>query len=152
MEEEFTKEIQGLVDEAELVEDLKPALREAQDAMIKEAIEDAQKIPWYIKIRNLFCRVVKRVVQIVCTEVKSTVLFIINNENNQSLAKLAVLAAIKAGLKGNPAWTAAWAVLQAGEIWISATKKVKAREVDTNIKETLLQLVYTCVKNKEVTK
>ena len=75
-------------------------------------------------------------------------MYIINSEKNQTLAKLAVLTAIEAGLKGENAFAAAWKILHEGKIWVSDDKCVDASNINTNIKQTLIQLVYTCIKNK----
>ena len=80
--------------------------------------------------------------------VTPTVVYIINSEKNQTLAKLAVLTAIEAGLKGESAFAAAWKILHEGKIWVSDDKCVDASNINTNIKQTLIQLVYTCIKNK----
>lgn len=129
--------------------DLAEALEEAKkEAAAEIAAEEAVVQPWYIRLRNLFCRTVKKIVTIVCSSVQSGILFILNNEQNQALAKLAVITAMKAGLKGDKAWAAAWSILQGGEIVIADGVTVKADQVATNVKETLLQLVYTLVKNK----
>lgn len=136
--------IQDMIIQAEAIAD---AQREVEEELKKE--EEAQEQSVWIKIRNLFCRTVKKVVTIVCQFLKSEILFIINNEDNQRLAKVAVLTALKLGLKSNAAWAAAWMVLRTGEIVISSGKKVKAEDIKTNILETLLQLVYCCIANKD---
>lgn len=143
--ESVTKEIQS---EIELNEAIEAAKLRAQATIDKEVEEENKKTPWYKKIfcwaKALFVSVVK----VVFFGVKETVVFIINNEKNQTLAKLAVLTAIEAGLKGKDAWKVAYEILSKGDIYISENIKVNASEIDTNIKETLLQLVYTCIKNK----
>lgn len=145
MSEDKDKEIETLVEEAE-------ALRDAQNEVEKELeieeAEEAAKTSVWKSIRNMFCRTVKAIVTIACKLIKSEILFIINNENNQKLAKVAVLTAMKLGLKSNAAWAAAWAVLTAGDIFISPNIKVKATDIKKNVLETLLQLIYCCVANK----
>ena len=144
-DEKTSKEIQAEIEFNELIETAK--LR-AQAKIDEEVEEENKKTPWYKKMfgwaKTLFVSVVK----VVFFGVKETVIFIINNEKNQTLAKLAVLTAIEAGLKGKDAWKVAYDILSHGDIYISEHVKVNASEIDTNIKETLLQLVYTCIKNK----
>ena len=138
-------EIQKEVDFNEAIE---LAKIRAQATIDKEVEEENNKSPWYKKIfgwaKSLFVSVVK----VVFFGVKETIVFIINNEKNQTLAKLAVLTAIEAGLKGKDAWKVAYDILSKGDIYIAENVKVNASEIDTNVKETLLQLVYTCIKNK----
>lgn len=120
----------------------------AQSIIDKEVEEENKKTPWYKKVFGWVKVVTIRVFKLVFTGVKNTVVFILNNEKNQTLAKLAVLTAIEAGLKGKDAWKVAYDILSKGDIYISENIKVNASEIDTNIKETLLQLMYTCIKNK----
>ena len=143
--ETVSDEIQKEVDLNEAIE---LAKIRAQATIDKEVEEENKKTPWYKKIfgwaKSLFVSVVK----VVFFGVKETIVFIINNEKNQTLAKLAVLTAIEAGLKGKDAWKVAYDILSKGDIYIAEDVKVNASEIDTNVKETLLQLVYTCIKNK----
>lgn len=143
--ESATKEIQS---EIELNESIEAAKLRAQATIDKEVEEENKKTPWYKKIFGWAKALFVSVVKVVFFGVKETVVFIINNEKNQTLAKLAVLTAIEAGLKGKDAWKVAYEILSKGDIYISENIKVNASEIDTNIKETLLQLVYTCIKNK----
>ena len=143
--EAVSDEIQKEVDFNEAIE---LAKIRAQATIDKEVEEENKNTPWYKKIfgwaKSLFISVVK----VVFFGVKETIVFIINNEKNQTLAKLAVLTAIEAGLKGKDAWKVAYDILSKGDIYIAEDVKVNASEIDTNVKETLLQLVYTCIKNK----
>ena len=135
-------------DEIEKNEIIAAALVRAQAKIDAEVEEENKKTPWYKKVFGWTKKLFLAVVKVVFTGVKDTVVFIINNEKNQTLAKLAVLTAIEAGLKGKDAWKVAWEILSKGELYISEDVKISANDVQTNIKETLLQLVYTCIKNK----
>lgn len=143
--ESTTKEIQS---EIELNEEIEVAKVKAQAIIDKEVEEENKKTPWYKKMFGWAKALFVSVVKVVFFGVKGTIVFIINNEKNQTLAKLAVLTAIEAGLKGKDAWKVAYKILSKGDIYIAENIKVNASEIDTNIKETLLQLVYTCIKNK----
>ena len=143
--ETVSAEIQKEVDFNEAIELAK--LR-AQATIDKEVEEENKKTPWYKKIFGWAKALFVSVVKVVFFGVKGTIVFIINNEKNQTLAKLAVLTAIEAGLKGKDAWKVAYDILSKGDIYIAENIKVNASDIDTNIKETLLQLVYTCIKNK----
>lgn len=139
-------EIQDMVLKAEAV---MAAKEEVEAELTKEEQMESGNTSIWIKIRNVFCRTVKTIVTVVIKAIKSEVLFIINNADNQRLAKVAVLTAIKLGLKSSAAWAAAWTVITAGEIVLSNGSKVKAADIRTNILETLLQLVYCCISNKD---
>ena len=145
IDEKLSKEIEAEIEFNELIETAK--LR-AQATIDKEVEEKNKKTPWYKKVFGWVKVVAVAVFKLVFAGVKNTVIFILNNEKNQTLAKLAVLTAIEAGLKGKDAWKVAYEILSHGDIYISENVKVNASEIDTNIKETLLQLVYTCIKNK----
>ena len=144
-DETTSKEIQ---DEIEFNAAIEAAKVKAQAIIDKEVEEENAKIPWYKKVFGWVKVVAVHVFKLVFTGVKSTVIFILNNEKNQTLAKLAVLTAIEAGLKGKDAWKVAYEILSHGDIYIAENVKVNASDIDTNIKETLLQLVYTCIKNR----
>ena len=143
--ESVSAEIQKEVDFNEAIEQAKV---KAQSIIDKEVEEENKKTPWYKKIFGWAKALFVSVVKVVFFGVKETIVFIINNEKNQTLAKLAVLTAIEAGLKGKDAWKVAYDILSKGDIYIAENIKVNASDIDTNIKETLLQLVYTCIKNK----
>ena len=143
--ETVSAEIQKEVDFNEAIE---LAKIRAQATIDKEVEEENKKTPWYKKIFGWAKSLFVSVVRVVFFGVKETIVFIINNEKNQTLAKLAVLTAIEAGLKGKDAWKVAYDILSKGDIYIAENIKVNASDIDTNIKETLLQLVYTCIKNK----
>ena len=143
--EYVSNEIQKEIDFSEAIELAKV---KAQSIIDKEVEEENKKTPWYKKMFGWAKALFVSVVKVVFFGVKETIVFIINNEKNQTLAKLAVLTAIEAGLKGNDAWKVAYEILSKGDIYIAENIKVNASEIDTNIKETLLQLVYTCIKNK----
>ncbi len=143
--ESVSDEIQKEIDFSEAIELAKV---KAQSIIDKEVEEENKKTPWYKKMFGWAKALFVSVVKVVFFGVKGTIVFIINNEKNQTLAKLAVLTAIEAGLKGNDAWKVAYEILSKGDIYIAENIKVNASEIDTNIKETLLQLVYTCIKNK----
>ena len=128
-------------------EQLEAAKQQAITALAEEHQEELRKEPWYKKAAKFIWTFIKPIVQIVFYGVKETVVFIINNSENQNLAKLAIVAAAKAGLKGNAAWLAAMAIFKAGKICIATGKYINCSEIDTNVRETLLQLVYTCLKN-----
>jgi len=137
--------IQESVDEAECLAEAK--LR-AQAIIDKEIEEEQKNTPWYKKLFAWGAKLFLTVVKVVFNCVKPTVVYIINCERNQTLAKLAVLTAIEAGLKGECAFKAAMKVLSEGKLWISDTESVDPSSIDTNIKETLIQLIYTCIKNR----
>lgn len=143
--EEFSKEIQNEIEENACMES---ALKRAEEIVEAEIEEENAKTPWYKKLFGVVRKLFIRVASIICSGVKDTVVFIINNEQNQTLAKLAVLTAIEAGLKGEKAFAAAWKILHTGQLHISEHVVVDPRDVDTNIKQTLIQLVYTCIKNR----
>ena len=143
--ESVSAEIQEEVDFNEVIEQAKV---KAQSIIDKEVEEENKKTPWYKKIFGRAKALFVSVVKVVFFGVKETIVFIINNEKNQTLAKLAVLTVIEAGLKGKDAWKVAYDILSKGDIYIAENIKVNASDIDTNIKETLLQLVYTCIKNK----
>lgn len=135
-------------EEVNKIEDLEDAVVEVkQDLAIEEQQELANETFWS-KFCKWFCSTVKRIVQIACTLLKAEVLFIINNPYNQNQAKVAVLAAIKLGLTSHAAWEAAWKVLLSGKLYISDGVAIEASKIRTNILETLLQLVYTCIAQK----
>lgn len=134
-------------------EQLEAAKQQALIAIVEQNDAEQKKTPWYVKAAKWFCTVIiKPVCQIIFSGVKETVSFIINNAENQHLAKIAIITAAKAGLKGNSAWAAAMAVFKAGTICVAVGKYVKCSEIDANIRETLLQLVYTCLKNSALGK
>ena len=133
-------------------EELEAAKQKALALLVEEHQESLKKESWFKKVAKYVWTFVKPIVQIVFSGVKETVSFIINNAENQNLAKLAIIAAAQAGLKGNAAWLAAMAIFKAGKICIGAGKYIECSKIETNIRETLLQLVYTCLKNSELGK
>lgn len=143
--EEFSREIQNEIEENVFMES---ALKRAEEIIEAEIEEENAKTPWYKKLFGVVRKLFIRVASIICSGVRDTVVFIINNEQNQTLAKLAVLTAIEAGLKGEKAFAAAWKILHDGKLYISEHVVVDPKDVDTNIKQTLIQLVYTCIKNR----
>lgn len=129
-------------------EQMEDAKVEAIHAIAMQNAEMIKKQPWYLKAAKWFyTSIISPICRIVFSGVKETVAFIINNPENQNLAKIAIIAAAKAGFKGNAAWAAAMTVFKAGSICIAVGKYIKCSELDTNIRETILQLVYTCLKN-----
>ncbi len=106
------------------------------------------KVPWYKKIWNWIVGVIKPIVKIVCDGLQETVLYVINDAENQDLAKVAITEAAKKGLKGADAFKFALSIIKAGKINLSPTTFILASKVPKNILETLVQLVYTCIKNK----
>lgn len=143
--EEFSREIQNEIEDNAAMES---ALKRAEEIIEAEIEEENAKTPWYKKLFGVVRKLFIRVASIICRGVRDTVVFIINNEQNQTLAKLAVLTAIEAGLKGEKAFAAAWKVLHEGKLYVSERIVVDPKDVDTNIKQTLIQLVYTCIKNR----
>lgn len=143
--EEFSREIQNEIEENVFMES---ALKRAEEIIEAEIEEENAKTTWYKKLFGVVRKLFIRVASVICSGVRDTVVFIINNEQNQTLAKLAVLTAIEAGLKGEKAFAAAWKVLHGGKLYISEHIVVDPKDVDTNIKQTLIQLVYTCIKNR----
>lgn len=131
-----------------VVEEIALKIQCAKVEVENEIKEEEKKVKWYVKLGRFLFFIAKTLVSVVLNGVKDEVTFIINNAENQQLAKIAILTAVKMGLKSNAAWAAAYAVLQAGEIVISKNKRIKASEIATNIKETLLQLMYCCYKNQ----
>ena len=141
----ISEEAEIALEQAEILEDAK---QRAKAIMASEIEEENASIPWYKKIFGFARKLFVRVASIICGGVKDTVVFIINNEQNQALAKLAVLTAIEAGLKGENAFKAAWKILHEGRLYINENKCVEPSCVSDNIKQTLIQLVYTCIKNR----
>lgn len=89
----------------------------------------------------------KAIVKIICQDVNNHFLYVINNAENQALAKLAICEAIRQGLSGESAWAAAMKILEGGHIYISDNEVVKAVDIRLNVRDVLLQLVYSCLKN-----
>lgn len=89
----------------------------------------------------------KAIVTIICQGAASQFLYVINNAENQALAKLAICEAIRAGLTGEKAWEAAMKILEGGHIYIADDQVVKAIDIKLNVRQVLLQLVYSCLKN-----
>ena len=145
--EEFSREIQNEIEDNAAME---AARQRAEEILEAEVEEENAKTPWYKKIFGAVRKIFIRVASIICSGVRDTVVFIINNEQNQTLAKLAVLTAMEAGLKGENAFAAAWKILHEGKLYISEHIVVDPKDVDKNIKQTLIQLVYTCIKNRIV--
>lgn len=115
--------------------------------------EEQRKSCWVSKaIKWFYTTIVKPLCQIVFVGVKESIVFIINNAENQNLAKIAIVAAAKAGLKGNAAWIAAMTVFRAGKICVAPGKYIYGGQLKENIRETILQLVYTCIKNNKIYK
>lgn len=130
------------------IEQLMAAKEQAISAIATQDAEEQRKSPWVVKaIKWFYSTVIRPICQIVFNGVKDTVVFIINNAENQNLAKIAIITAAKAGLKGNAAWAAAMTIFEAGQICIATGKYIKGSDIATNIRETLLQLVYTCLRN-----
>lgn len=106
------------------------------------------KVPWYKKLWNWFVGVIKPIVKIVCNGLQETVLYVINDAENQAAAQAAIKEAAKVGLKGSEAFKFAIGILVKGKINLSPTTFIAGGKVPKNILETLVQLVYTCIKNK----
>lgn len=106
------------------------------------------KVPWYKKIWNWIVGVIKPIVKIVCNGLQETVLYVINDAENQAAAQAAIKEAAKVGLKGSDAFKFAISILIKGKINLSPTAYIAGGKVPKNILETLIQLVYTCIKNK----
>ena len=108
----------------------------------------SESIPWWKKLWKWFVGVIKPIVKVVFSGVTDTVSYIINDAENQALAVSAIKQVAEQGLKGKTAFAAALAIIKAGKINLSATTFILAGKLPTNILETLVQLVYTCIKNK----
>lgn len=106
------------------------------------------KVPWYKKIWNWIVGVIKPIVKIVCNGLQETVLYVINDAENQAAAQAAIKEAAKVGLKGSDAFKFAISILIKGKINLSPNTFIAGGKVPKNILETLVQLVYTCIKNK----
>lgn len=120
---------------------------------ISAVVKDTSKIQkvnksWFKKLLGFIWTGLKSIFQLVCADANKTVIYIVNSPENQELAKQAVEAAISAGLKGEEAWDAAMQKLDAGVIKISETYCVEGSALRNNIKDALLQLVYTMLKSK----
>ena len=141
----ISEEAEIALEQAEILDEAKQRAQKIIDA---EVADENANTPWYKKVFGFAKKLFIRVASVICGGVRDTVVFIINNEQNQTLAKLAVLTAMEAGLKGENAFQAAWRVLHEGRIYISETQSVDPSHISTNIKQTLIQLVYTCIKNR----
>lgn len=131
-----------------VIEELALQMQAAKVEVENQIKEEEKQVKWYVKLGRFLFILAKNLASVVLRGVKDEVSFIINNAENQQLAKIAILTAVKMGLKSNAAWAAAYAVLEAGEIVVSKNKRIKASEIATNIKETLLQLMYCCYRNQ----
>ena len=135
----------GKVERREVEETGIPNDQEVVDTI--PTIEEV-KVPWYKKLWNWFVGVIKPIVKIVCNGLQETVLYVINDAENQAAAQAAIKEAAKVGLKGSEAFKFAISILVKGKINLSPTAFIAGCKVPKNILETLVQLVYTCIKNK----
>ena len=135
----------GKVERREVEETGIPNDQEVVDTI--QTIEEV-KVPWYKKLWNWFVGVIKPIVKIVCNGLQETVLYVINDAENQAAAQAAIKEAAKVGLKGSEAFKFAISILVKGKINLSPTAFIAGGKVPKNILETLVQLVYTCIKNK----
>jgi len=107
-----------------------------------------EKEPWYKRFFRWFCRGAKKLFQVAISGIDEQVTYVLNDPDNQALAVKAIEAAATKGLKGRDAFDAAVEVLKKGKLNTSATSFISAGNVPTNVLQTLVQLVYTCVKTK----
>lgn len=123
----------------------------SKDAVKYEAsavdTEEAPPTPWYKRLWAWVRKGVRSLFLVSIDAAKSAFSDFINDERNQQAAKRAVLAAIKAGLRGDSAWAAAWKTLQ-GETFYVAGAAIPAGSVQTNWRESLLQLCYSVIKEQ----
>lgn len=107
-----------------------------------------EKEPWYKRFFRWFCGGAKKLFQVAISCIDEQVTYVLNDPDNQALAVKAIEAAATKGLKGRDAFDAAIEVLKKGKLNTSATSFIEAGKVPTNVLQTLVQLVYTCVKTK----
>ena len=107
-----------------------------------------EKDPWYKRFFRWFCGGAKKLFQVAISCIDEQVTYVLNDPDNQALAVKAIEAAATKGLKGREAFDAALEVLKKGKLNTSATSFIEAGKVPTNVLQTLVQLVYTCVKTK----
>ena len=107
-----------------------------------------EKDPWYKRFFRWFCGGAKKLFQVAISCIDEQVTYVLNDPDNQALAVKAIEAAATQGLKGREAFDAALEVLKKGKLNTSATSFIEAGKVPTNVLQTLVQLVYTCVKTK----
>lgn len=107
-----------------------------------------EKEPWYKRFFRWFCGGAKKLFQVAISCIDEQVTYVLNDPDNQALAVKAIEAAATKGLKGREAFDAAVEVLKKGNLNTSATSFIGAGKVPANVLQTLVQLVYTCVKTK----
>ena len=107
-----------------------------------------EKEPWYKRFFRWFCGGAKKLFQVAISSINEQVTYVLNDPDNQALAVKAIEAVATKGLKGREAFDAAIEVLKKGKLNTSATSFIEAGKVPTNVLQTLVQLVYTCVKTK----
>ncbi len=98
--------------------------------------------PWYKRFWNWITTVGKRLFSLALDGVKREIVDFINNEDVQDCAKDGVVAAIQAGLRGDDAWDAAMEVFK---------ERLEASGIacgEQNLLDTVLQVVYTTIKNR----
>ena len=121
----------------------------SEEKQESEAAEvTTEKEPWYKRFFRWFCGGAKKLFQVAISCIDEQVTFVLNDPDNQALAVKAIEAAATKGLKGRDAFDAAVEVLKKGKLNTSATSFISAGNVPTNVLQTLVQLVYTCVKTK----
>ena len=109
---------------------------------------ETKKDPWYKRFFRWFFRGAKKLFQIVISSIDEQISYILNDPENQALAVKAIEAAATKGLSGRESFDAALTVLKKGKLNTSASTSVTADKLPTNVLQTLVQLVYTCVKTK----
>lgn len=107
-----------------------------------------EKEPWYKRFFRWICGGAKKLFQVAINCIDEQITYVLNDPDNQALAVKAIEAAATKGLKGREAFDAALEVLKKGKLNTSTTSFIEAGKVPTNVLQTLVQLVYTCVKTK----
>lgn len=130
---------------SEAIQENLPGMDLPEPEVVKVATE---KEPWYKRFFRWLFRGVKKLFQLVISGANEQITYVLNDPGNQALAVKAIEAAATKGLKGREAFDAALEVLKNGKINTSATSFIEAGKVPTNVLQTLVQLVYTCVKTK----
>ena len=95
--------------------------------------------PWYKKFLSWFSKAAGVLFRIVLPGVEAGVAGFLNDPQNQAAALTAVKAAVDQGLRGQDAWTAARAALE-------AQFAASGRQAANTVLDTILQNAYCAVK------
>jgi len=95
--------------------------------------------PWYRRFLSWFEKAATTLFRIVLPGVEAGIAGFLNDPQNQAVALAAVKAAIDRGFRGQDAWTAARAALE-------ARLTASGRQVAGTVMDTILQNAYCAVK------